>query len=55
MLQRTLGIDPDDDPEAFLYAIPERINGTYLVASEPHEDEGCAYAPAPDLGVTPVL
>ena len=52
-LARATHLDPDDDPEHFLYSLSERLDGTYIIATEPHGEEACEYAPAPDLGATP--
>lgn len=47
-LVRAVHIDPADDPEGFLYALAERLDGTYVIATEPHEGYACEYEPAPD-------
>ena len=43
-LLRTVGdIDPTKDPEAFLAALPERLHGDYLFATEPHDERDCPF------------
>jgi hypothetical protein len=41
---RPLGeLDPATDPEGFITAMPEGIHGSYLFATEPHDDASCPY------------
>ncbi len=43
-LQRVVpDIDPREDPEAFARALPERMDYTYMIASEPHTDDSCPF------------
>jgi hypothetical protein len=44
LLARITRIDPDESPEEFFAALQERIDGTYIYATEPHDDAHC---PAP--------
>jgi hypothetical protein len=41
------GIDPNEHPDEFLAALPQHIHGTYLFATEPHEDPACPFASRP--------
>ena len=36
-------IDPNDDPVSFVELLPERVDYTYMVASNPHEMHDCAF------------
>jgi hypothetical protein len=36
-------IDPREDAEGFARALPERMDYTYLIASEPHADDECLF------------
>ena len=40
-LTRAVSMEPTDDPERFLVAVSERMDGTYLFASEPHDEHEC--------------
>lgn len=42
-LRPVRGLDPGDDPRAFFYGLAEHLHGTYLFATEPHDDEHCPY------------
>ena len=44
-------IDPGEDPAAFVAALPERMDSTYVIASAQHADEEC---PFDALGGEPV-
>ena len=58
-LQRVVpDIDPREDPEAFARALPERMDYTYMIASEPHTNDSCPFdqigdEPARELGRDP--
>ena len=43
-LTRGVDMDPDEDPEAFLQALSERLDGTYVFATEPHAEAECEHA-----------
>jgi hypothetical protein len=34
-------IDPDAEPQNFLEALPAALDGTYVYATSPHEDDEC--------------
>jgi hypothetical protein len=36
-------IDPREDAESFARALPERMDYTHMIASEPHADDDCAF------------
>src|SRR4051794_41036062 len=36
-------LDPDHDPAAFVAALPERVDYTYMIASEPHSATDCGF------------
>ena len=42
-------VDPDDDPEAFLDSLSERLEGTYVFATKPHDEAECEHASEPML------
>ena len=42
-------VDPDDDPKAFLDSLNERLDGTYVFATKPHDEAECAHASEPML------
>lgn len=46
-LVRAVGMDPDEDPEAFLEALSERLDGTYVFATKPHDEADCEHAVEP--------
>lgn len=48
LLQQVVGIDRDEHPDDFFNALHERVAGTYVYATPPHEggDESC---PVPDV------
>lgn len=37
------GIDPETDPEGFLNTLAEHVHGSYLFATEPHQDDACKF------------
>jgi hypothetical protein len=37
------GIDPEADPEGFLRALADHVHGSYLFATELHDDGSCPY------------
>ena len=41
LLRNMAQIDPDEHPEEFFAALHERVDGTYVYASEPHSEEDC--------------
>lgn len=41
------GVDPTQQPAEFLAALSHHIHGTYLFATEPHEDHACPFAKHP--------
>jgi hypothetical protein len=45
-LQSRVAIDPKTDPNAFLDALPQAINATYVFASPVHEDDECPFPEA---------
>lgn len=47
-LVRAVHIDPNDEPEDFLYSLSDRLDGTYVVATTPHDGYACEHEPAPD-------
>ena len=47
VLSRAVGVDPDDQPEDFFAALSERLDGTYVFATEPHDDADCEYGAEP--------
>lgn len=36
-------IDPQEDAAAFVAALPDRVDYTYMIASHPHGDDECAF------------
>ncbi len=44
LLQNMVQIDPDERPEDFFMALHERVDGTYVYATEPHPEESCSVA-----------
>lgn len=40
-LASATSIDPDAAPKEFLEALPAKINGTYVYATDPHQDDEC--------------
>lgn len=46
-LARAVRVDPDDDPETFVNLLSERVDGTYVFATGPHDDSDCAHASDP--------
>jgi hypothetical protein len=52
-LTRAVDLDPDEDPEAFLQALSERLDGTYVFATEPHDESDCEHAAEPTLESAP--
>jgi hypothetical protein len=46
-LMRAVDMDPDQDPEAFLQALSERLDGTYVFATNPHDEAECEHAAEP--------
>jgi hypothetical protein len=51
-LARATHIDPDEAPKQFLFALSERLDGTYVVATEPHDEGDCEHAAEPALEST---
>jgi hypothetical protein len=43
LIQATSGIDPDIHPEEFLAALSEKLQGSYLFATEIHDDAECPF------------
>jgi hypothetical protein len=52
VLTRAAGMSPDEHPEAFLDALAERLDGTYVFATEPHDEVDCEHAAEPALEPT---
>jgi hypothetical protein len=44
LLRNVVQIDPDERPEEFFAALHERVDGTYVYATEPHDEARCAVA-----------
>jgi hypothetical protein len=45
-LEKLVGISPDEQPETFFEALPDRVVGTYVYATAPHDHgDDC---PAPE-------
>jgi hypothetical protein len=40
-LTQAVGIDPDQAPQEFLYSLSARVDGTYVSATQPHEEDDC--------------
>jgi hypothetical protein len=40
-LATATGISPDDEPQRFFEALPARLEGTYVYATDPHVDDEC--------------
>lgn len=43
-LVRAVGIDPDEHPDEFLGAVSDRLDGTYVFATELHHEADCDYS-----------
>lgn len=43
VLVKAVDVDPDQHPREFLAALSERFDGTYVFATEPHEEGECPY------------
>jgi hypothetical protein len=48
-LQSKVHIDPKRNPIAFLNALPQAIDATYVFASQVHEDDTCPFLTEPRL------
>jgi hypothetical protein len=46
-LRSQVHLDPADDPNAFLEALPQSIDATYILASEVHDDAHCPFRTTP--------
>ncbi len=40
-LASATSIDPDLAPEEFLRALPKKLDGTYVYATDPHDEDDC--------------
>jgi hypothetical protein len=40
-LAQATAIDPDTSPQQFFDALPTALDGTYVYATSPHEDDEC--------------
>jgi hypothetical protein len=43
-LSEVTGMDPDAQPEEFLHSLAGRLEGSYVFATEPHDEHDCPYA-----------
>jgi hypothetical protein len=37
------GVDPAEDPTTFVQLLPERVDYTHMIASNPHREDECAF------------
>ena len=51
LLQALVQIDPDEHPAEFFAALHERVDGTYVYATEPHAEAACTAADYAPRGV----
>jgi hypothetical protein len=45
-----VAVDPKQDPNAFLHALPDAIDSTYVIATSVHDDSECPYVHEEDTG-----
>ena len=44
LLRGMVQIDPDENPESFFASLHDRVDGTYVYATEPHDEAHCQVA-----------